>query len=311
MYPIYRYDDRKLDNDYSGIVITCDVDKTYLDTDFKSIKGLLTIPFEWAEDKQTVAGMAPVLKELRFGSGNFNALIPFYFLTASPPFLIRILKKKMLIDSVQYDGIISKDWSKVIFKHKKTRWLKHQIGYKLCALLTQRIILPKSAKEILIGDDVEVDAFIYSFYADLLSGKIKGKEIGKILSREKCDEEEISEVIKIYDKLNFKNRAVHKIYIYMDKGENPSIFNDYGKDLIACLSPFQMAIHLYFDKQVRLIAVKMAAKDLLKRKKATFESLLYELREGVNRGIYNKTNTQSLYKQLVLDNIISSNKSLF
>jgi hypothetical protein len=164
-YPIHRYDERAWPPNYNGWVVTCDVDQTYLDTNFSSIVGLASIPLEWAEDKQTIAGMATVLRALRHGPKKRNAQVPFYFLTASPPFLRAVLRRKMLIDGVQADGIICKDWKTILIDRRRPSWLKRQLAYKLCALLDQKAHIGPAAREILIGDDTESDAAAYALYA--------------------------------------------------------------------------------------------------------------------------------------------------
>jgi hypothetical protein len=61
--------DRTLPPDYAGPVFVWDVDQPYLDTDFKSLGGLLRIPLEMAIDKRSVPGVAAVLRECRRGRG--------------------------------------------------------------------------------------------------------------------------------------------------------------------------------------------------------------------------------------------------
>lgn len=291
MFPLIRKDERRLPGDYSGLVYTCDVDKTYLDTDFRSMKGLASIPFEWAEDKQTVAGMAPVLREMRFGAGPESGQTPFYFLTASPPFLTKALYRKMLLDSVQCDGMTCKDWKKILLIRRRPAWLKHQLPYKLCALMNQRTQLPSQAKEILIGDDMESDALAYAIYADLVSGKLEEEGLLSLLGREGLESEEIDEVLAAYEAVCScpVGDWVEKIYIYLELKTPPEAFNRFGDDLVPCLSPFQMAVHLTLAGRTRRRAALQSARDLIKRGRATGESIAEQLSEGVRRGIFPAT----------------------
>jgi hypothetical protein len=305
MYPLRRQDERILDPKYSGVVVTCDVDKTYLDTDFKSMSGLLTIPLEWAEDKKTVVGMAPVLRALRFGPGDANAQVPFYFLTAGPPFLVRELKRKMLLDRVQADGITSKDWVAILIKRRRPAWIKRQVAYKLCALFHQRAALPKSAKEILIGDDMEADAFIYSLYARIISGDIAVDDLDVILEKNGCDNEERNEVRKASSTLSYRTDAVLRIYIYLAAGSDPSVFDQYGKKLIPCQSPFQQAVHLVQEGLVRPETAAESAEDLILRKAADPQTLAAQLDEGISRLIYNPKTLSTLRAQLVKERLLA------
>lgn len=303
MYPLHRLDERKLPESFDGVVITCDVDKTYLDTDFESLTGLLTIPMEWAEDKQTVAGMAPVLRALRFGPGKQSAQTPFYFLTASPPFLMKELYRKMLMDGIQWDGITSKDWGTILLKRRKPAWLGRQVAFKLCALLHQRTYLPKNAREILIGDDAETDAVAYTLYADLVAGNIHGNELGTILTDEGCDTDERDEVMETYNDLDFRGEAVEYIYIYLVKGTGPAAFTRFGKDLIPCRSPFQIALHLALGGSIKSQAVIDSARDLIKKQKTDVSGLSEQVSDGLSRSIFSLKKLSKL-REILLKSLI-------
>ncbi len=253
MFPLKRINHRLLDDEYAGLVVTCDVDKTYLDTDFHSMKGLLRIPLEWGEDKHAMIGMTPLLKGLRiFEPG----LTPLYFITASPLFLFKALSRKMLLDGVQYDGITFKDWQDLIVRRRKPRWLKMQLPYKLAALFHQRQHLPKRCTEILIGDDTEQDALAYSLYARRLSGELDDFNLENTLHQEGCPPETIADVLSAAKAVGYPGNCVKQIYIYLSMGTNPADYKIFGPVLTACQSPFQMAIHLwisgYLDKSVVL-----------------------------------------------------------
>ena len=61
-YPLQVHDHRSLPDGYSGPVFIWDIDKTYLSTQFSSLRGLGRIPLEFAVDKQAIAGMPEVLR---------------------------------------------------------------------------------------------------------------------------------------------------------------------------------------------------------------------------------------------------------
>src|SRR5688572_7492402 len=106
---IHQTNDRRLPPDYAGDVLLWDIDKTYLDTRFSSMRGLLSIPFEFAIDKRSLPGAAVLLRALRRGAGAESALVPLYFISGSPPQLRRVVERKMVLDGVDYDGITFKD----------------------------------------------------------------------------------------------------------------------------------------------------------------------------------------------------------
>jgi hypothetical protein len=169
-YPLTIDDQRAFADDFAGPVHLWDIDKTYLSTHFSSLKGLARIPVEFAVDKRAITGMPEVLRGLRRGAGAGFACVPIYFVSASPPQLRGVLERKMLLDGVEHDGIVFKDWLTAL--RTWTPWrLRQQIGFKLCALLTARQRRPLSV-EYLYGDDTEQDAAAYSLYARLTAGEL-------------------------------------------------------------------------------------------------------------------------------------------
>ena len=70
----------------------------------------------------------------------------------------------------------------------RLRWraLRDQLGYKLPILLSTRArdqasFTDQLVNEILVGDDAEADAFVYSLYADVVSGKVDARLLRRIL----------------------------------------------------------------------------------------------------------------------------------
>ncbi|MCZ7585996.1 MAG: hypothetical protein M5R36_23210 [Deltaproteobacteria bacterium] len=297
MYPLRRVDERSLPKDAAGCVFTCDVDKTYLETRFSSARGLIRIPFEWAEDKKAVPGMAPVLRAIRFGPGRRNRQVPFYFLTASPPFLARELMRKMLRDGVQADGITFKDWG-AILAHRRPGWIRRQTAYKLCALLHQRTFLPDKTQEILIGDDAESDAVAYALYADICAGRLGGDALDAILAREKCDGRERREVLGASANIGRTAERVRRAYILLARGSDPRAFLPFGDGIVACRGPFQLACHLAVEGLVRPRAAEEAAKELIAAKRADIDSLTEEAADGLRRSLFTAEKFEQLAKPL-------------
>lgn len=179
-YPLKFDDQRTLSPDYSGPVFVWDIDKTYLNTPFSTVKGMARIPVEFAIDKKAVPGMPEILRGLRRGHGDEIKCQPLYFVSASPVQLRPIIERKMLLDGVEYDGIIFKDWLKVLKSMKPSR-LTEQVGFKVFALLLGRLHRPH-AIEYLFGDDAESDPDSFSFYADLISGQYRERRAKRILT---------------------------------------------------------------------------------------------------------------------------------
>ena len=161
--------ERRLPEDYSGPVLLWDIDKTYLNTNFSSFWGLAAIPFELAVDKEAIPGVIPLIRALRHGSGQSNAIVPLYFISGSPPQLRRVIEEKMTLDGVDFDGITFKDqWG--LLKAGRPRDMSSQVGYKLKALLLYRRQLPRNIRWLMFGDDAESDADIFVLFGQICSG---------------------------------------------------------------------------------------------------------------------------------------------
>jgi hypothetical protein len=192
-YPMARSSHRTLPPDYAGPVFIWDIDKTYLDTHFHSLGGLLKIPLELGIDKSAVRGAPELLHALRDGqSGKANQ--PLFFISASPYQIRKSIERKMLLDGIDFDGISFKDPLRVA---KKLRFdeLKNQVPFKLAALLLLVQELPKAADLYLFGDDAESDAQIYSLFADMIAGRFTEDQLMTVLNTLKVRKSRIEKLI--------------------------------------------------------------------------------------------------------------------
>lgn len=197
---------RVLPNDYDGVIVISDIDRTFLNTNIASTRGMIETLFETPDRKSPLIGMPEVYRLLN------QISIPLFFLSASPHFYRRTLLSvfhlhgidptglhlKSLIDSL--DGIINKilfsvtNFEKFIgegIRQAFSRSMKFlgssyqsffdQVAYKLTALLEHRLMQPTGAREILIGDNSESDFFIFSVYQILLMGDLKPEETERYL----------------------------------------------------------------------------------------------------------------------------------
>lgn len=199
---------RILAEDYSGMIVTSDIDQTYLATDIHSGKGKFTTLFETPAQKQALPGMPELYSELRTKLNN----APLAFISASPHFFRRtmlatIAKDKIKIESLHLkylEGTIKGVFDKVVgtifnpieffqngFRPAWSRTKKFlgasyqslfdQMSYKLSILLYDRIYQPTSSKEILLGDNTESDYMIFTLYQLICLGKIEGDELEEYL----------------------------------------------------------------------------------------------------------------------------------
>lgn len=145
----------------------CDIDKTYLETEFESLVKIARIAFiEGPEDKITVEGASDVLLAARWGNMNeawssqSSYPRPLHFVSSSPPQLRKTMEDKLFLDGL--------DWSSDTFKNqiyniKKGRFdlLRQQIAYKSAAILKILQGCREHERFILIGDNAESDSYIY------------------------------------------------------------------------------------------------------------------------------------------------------
>lgn len=258
-YPLERTNFRKFPDGYEGTIFTWDIDKTYLQSDFDSLKGLLSMPFDFAIDKRNIPGTDILLKHLRWCESP-TISCPLYFISASPIQLRKVIARKMLLDGVEYDGITLKDQVAFV-KAGKIKRLTEQIGYKLSALLLNRMELPWTVREVLFGDDSESDALIYSLYADVISGRLRGDLLLKTLGKNGVADEAAVFICSLAENLPAKS-LVHRIIIHLEKRTSPQNFEAFGPTLIPCYDTLQMACCLFQDGTLSAEAVGDVAKHL-------------------------------------------------
>ena len=152
-----------------------DIDKTYLQTDFETVSGLLKTATENASEKITVPGAKTLVQCLQRLPESI-----IIFLSGSPTQMRRVLSEKFRLDGVQVDRLILKDSLESIRKWH-LRDITSQFPYKLSSLIQDRTENPSMLDEYLFGDSSEADAFVYATYSLLLSGHIGVAEVTDIL----------------------------------------------------------------------------------------------------------------------------------
>ncbi len=214
---INRTSDRRYAADWAGDVFVWDIDKTYLDTRFSSLRGLLAIPFELAIDKRALGGTVPLLRALRVGPAPLSPRFsPLYFVSGSPPGLRSVVEKKMLLDGVQPDGIAFKDQFKLL-RSGRPRAIKEQVGYKLAALLLLRAELPAGARFHLFGDDVESDMDAFLLFGRVCAG-LRGAALREVLRGCATAAPEIATCLRLADPLPVEVDPVVGVYIHSQRG---------------------------------------------------------------------------------------------
>ncbi len=220
-----------------------DLDKTYLKTDFDTMKELVRTFTQAAEEKRNVPGARALLQALlNRGEGEPERRLT--FISGSPRQMRRVLAEKLRLDGIEPDAFILKPnlSNLLLFRFKAVRG---QVGYKLRALL-ESLAGGGDVEDTLFGDDAEQDAFIYSLYADLLEGRVDARALASILDA--CD-------VYSRDRKAILERAltlppggrVRRIYIHLDRRSPTARFNVFGARVVPIYNYFQAALILFGD----------------------------------------------------------------
>lgn len=301
-FPIHRQSYRTLPADWVGEVFVADIDRTYLATQISSMKGMARIPFERASDKEDIAGMARLFREIRRGPGPAVRETPLYFVSASPAQLRPVIERKMRLDGIGFDGTTFKNWTKV-FRKLRLRRLREQVGFKLTALLAGRAELPHGAIENLVGDDLETDPLTYAIYADVLAGRIGVDDLLRILALNGVMDSDAEAIVRMRRELA-PGRGVKRAFIRMERNADPEVFLEYGPGVVGCRGPFQMAAVLMREGNVSEDGVMRVAGALLQRGLPQAE-LSARLRDLCRRALLSPEETLALAQRMARDQLIA------
>lgn len=255
---LQQSNDRRLHADYAGDILLWDIDKTYLDTQFSTIRGLMAIPFQFAIDKRSIPGAAALLRALRRGPGPTSALVPLYFISGSPPELRGVIERKMTLEGVEFDGITFKDQLGLALRGR-FRDIKSQIGYKLRALLRYRRELPDRAQWLLFGDDVEDDQEAFLLFGAIIGG-LQKQALETLLRAKRVNEGDIEEITELAESISRGADPVERIFIHLESGRPPEPSAD--PRVVHTRSFLQTAMVLASIGRIREDAVGAVVKDL-------------------------------------------------
>ena len=248
-----------------------DLDKTYLKSEFDSMRDLVKIPFERPEDKVAAPGVVALIRALRAVGTAGGLQVRVYFLSASPPQIGKAIREKLALDGIEYDSIVFKNQLQHLVRGK-FRNLREHIGYKLGELLKGRLSVPTHAREFLFGDDWESDPLIYSLYADILAGRVDEDELRAVLGAIPVDPTQIEDVVAAQRDIE-RVDAVVRIYINLERRTPPANFRAYGPRLVPTFNYFQTAACLFQDGELTLAAVAKVAESLIDESGYTPERL--------------------------------------
>ncbi|HXU71352.1 MAG TPA: phosphatase domain-containing protein [Polyangia bacterium] len=275
-----------------------DLDKTYLKTEFDTLKQLVRSALEGAEAKQSVPGASALLRELRAGGG-----ARICFISGSPRQMRRVLTKKLKLDGVEFDEFILKPNLRNMLTGR-FRAMREQVGYKLPALLAGRAGLPPETRETCFGDDAEADGFIYSLYGDIIAGRVKRRLLEEILERAGTYEDDAQRAVTLAEALP-TGEAVSRIFIHLDRRSPTARFDRYGARLVPVFNYFQAAMVMFEDAQLSSPAVVRVALEMVDRYGYTIDALRNSLQDLLRRGRLRRSTARTLAEELTDEKIPS------
>ena len=268
-----------------------DLDKTYLKTEFDTLKQLLRSAFEGAEAKQSIPGASALLRELRARGG-----ARICFISGSPRQMRRVLTKKLKLDGVEFDEFILKPNLRNMLTGR-FRAMREQVGYKLPALLAGRAGLAPETHETCFGDDAEADGFIYSLYGDIIAGRVDRALLEEILSRAGAYDDDAQRAVSLAETLP-RGEAVQRIFIHLDRRSPTSRFDRYGSRLIPIFNYFQAAMVMLEDEELTPAAVVRVALEMVDRFGYTIDALRNSLQDLLRRARLRRSTARQLAEQL-------------
>lgn len=138
--------------------IICDIDKTYLETEFDSLIKIAKIAVEKPYDKKTVPGAADVLKSFQHTFDKKDRAL--HFVSSSPYQMRPVLTKKFKIDGLTWNSDTFKNQSYNL-KTGNFGKLRRQIPYKSAAILNLMSLSKANSQFFMVGDNAESDSIIY------------------------------------------------------------------------------------------------------------------------------------------------------
>ena len=238
-----------------------DLDKTYLRTEFDTLRDLVRTAFERPDQKRTVPGAGSVLRELAAAGAEVHIL------SGSPRQMRSRIEQKLRLDGATYASLTLKPNLENVLR-LRLRAVRDQLGYKLPALLSSRASLvdPRGpdglVREVLLGDDAEADAFVYSLYGDICSGQVDDRTLEEILRKGGAYEDSIAEALQSARVIE-KGVIVDRILIHLDRQTPPGRFASYGRRVVPFYNYLQAAFVLAEDGHLPARGVVRVAAELV------------------------------------------------
>lgn len=287
-------------------VYVWDLDKTYLDTNFGTLKEVWRTIREKAFQKKNIPGTQLLVRALT--EQQEGKIFAIYFITASPPQMEEAIRAKLEYDGIHPFGAFFKDNLRNLKPSLLWR-LTEQIGYKLQAILQLRGILKSDVQQYLWGDDSESDVIIYSLYSDICARRIPEAELRSILEGLNVLPIQIDAIIESQSQIPVHD-PVFKIYINLISDTDPDYYSKFGRRVVPTYNSFQIALNLFQDRRIEVATLKNIALDLLTNYAFSVDELLWSLEDFIQRGFLKSESVDNVIKTLKDANVLPGHFSL-
>jgi hypothetical protein len=138
-------------------------------------------------------------------------------------------------------------------------------------------------REVLVGDDAEADAFVYSLYGDVCDGTIDGAHLKKVLRAGRVYSDQRAHCLRLLPQLR-QGETVERILIHLEGQTPPSRFDGYGPRLVPFYNYLQAAFVLCEDGRLSGGAVLRVASVFVLRHRFEAEALARSYLDLMRRG---------------------------
>jgi len=273
-----------------------DLDKTYLRSEFDTLRQLIRTARERGEDKVEVPGVPALMKALRAAADRRGRPIAAHFISASPPQIGKAIRDKLALDGVPYDGIVFKNQLQHLARGR-FRFLREHVGFKLGELFRGRLTALPGTRELLFGDDWESDPLTYSLYADVVSGRLAPAGLEPLLRRLGVDGQVLPELGMLAARAYGLDGA-DRILINLERRTPPAVFQLFGPRLVPTFNYFQTALVLAADGWLESEDVARVAAALVERSGYTARRLENSLADLLRRRLVASEVARSLGRPL-------------
>lgn len=263
------------------VVYRWDLDKTYLHTDFSTVRGLLEAAVESAQRRRTIPGMRALLSAL---SQTFDARV--VVVSGSPTFLRQRILAMFALHGIRCDRLVLKDFGAAV-RRGRLRSLSAQVPYKLKAHLDTRLWLAARGDdvgEICFGDDAEVDALVYCLYADVCARRVPSARLARLLQQCGAYPDEVAAVMERVS-LVAEHDPVRRVFIHLEGNSPPSRYGAYRGRVTATFNAFQIALNLTEEGLADERVLTAVAEELVQEHRVTADGLAGSLEDAARRGL--------------------------